>query len=154
MKRILLPVICVFSVLSACTSNEGQIKEQALKVGQQKFDAMVQKEADEALKESPLLHQAYIQFLNGTSEVAVEELKFHGDNEAVISLVMKTYSTSLRQTVLEVAQKVPPSKSRRFNFGEAMALIAQQKGQKQDVESQPLTVLRFHKASNQWVLQN
>lgn len=117
-----------------------------------KFNEMIQKESEETLKQSPVLQQSYIEFIQGHSEVLVGDIKFQGENQAVVSVVMKTYPQKLRQTLLEVTAKVDSSKSRSFNFGEALVLIAKQKGQTEEVEQQPLLVLKFHKVSNQWTL--
>lgn len=153
MKRFLFPIICIFTLLAACTSDEGVLKEEALKVGQGKFNEMIQKESGEILKESPRLQQAYVGFIRGTSEIEVEEIKFEGETRAVVSVIMKIYPNKLRLTLLEVAQKVESSKSRKFNYGEALKLIAQQMGLKEGLERQPLTVLRFHKVSKKWVIE-
>ncbi|MGZ3771849.1 MAG: hypothetical protein ACXVCP_19710 [Bdellovibrio sp.] len=154
MKRFFAPLILISLILSACTSEQGQIKDKALVTGQERFEAMLVKEADGALNQSALLHQSYIEFMKGSSEVDVADLKMLGENQATVTLTMKTYSTLLRQTALEIAQKVEPSKTRRFNFGEAISLIAQQKGINKPLEEQPLAVLKFQKSKGQWLLQN
>lgn len=153
MKRIFLSLIYVFSLLTAaCTSDEGLLKEQSINVGTVKFNEIIRQESEETLSQSPGIQQSYIEFMKAHSEVSVADVKFKGENQAVVSLVLKTYPDKLRQTLLEVAQKVAPSKSRQFNFGEALSLIAKQRGIKEETEEKNLVVLKFQKVSERWTL--
>ncbi|WP_374078505.1 hypothetical protein [Bdellovibrio bacteriovorus] len=149
---ILTSALCL--TLTACTSDEGMLKKQAIEVGTAKFNEIIQKEGEESLGNSEWLRQAYGEFIHNRSEVEVEEVKFQGEKLATVSVVVTTYPTKLRRTLLGIASKVDASKSRRFNFSEAVSLVAQQTGQKSEPEKQPLTVLKFSKSSDKWILDN
>ncbi|MGZ3779945.1 MAG: hypothetical protein ACXVCY_04855 [Pseudobdellovibrionaceae bacterium] len=153
MQGFFLLLICVFSVLSGCTSQETALKEQALKQGQIKFAEVTQKEADEAFRESPVYHQKYIDFMRDHSEVVVDKIQFNGESNAVVVVKLKTYSFKIRRTMIDIAASVPASKRQKFNFTDAVSLIAEEKGLSLDYEKTPLTVFSFHKIDNKWVLE-
>lgn len=138
----------------ACTSSEGALKKEAISLGQVKWAEMLKKEADDALAHDPRLHQEYRQFIEKRSEVEVEKVQYQGESSATVVVVVNTFPLSLRRTLLGVAGKVDPSKSRRFSFGEALALVKKQIGIVAESEKQPLVVLNFTKAGNVWTVQS
>lgn len=153
MKRLIFPIFLISLLFSACTSSEDALKKQAIEVGQQKFNEMVQGEADEYLKHSEWLHKLYINFMRSSSEVDVETIKMTGSDKASVALIMNTYPLRQRQIVLEIAAKVPSSKVRRFSFSEAFTIVAAQKGEKKELTRQSLLVLNFRKTSNGWAAE-
>ncbi|WP_374029846.1 hypothetical protein [Bdellovibrio bacteriovorus] len=146
--KIVLPLILGFTLVS-CTSDEGMLKKEATKIGQTKFAEQIQQEAQDSLSHSDVLREAFINFIQKSSEVEVEEIKFQGEKLATVSVTVTTYPAKLRRTLLAIASKVDASKSRRFNFAEARSLIGQQ-GEKIEVEKQALTTIKFHKSGDQW----
>jgi len=151
LSLLFLPLL--FLTLSACTSEEGALKKQALAIGQKKFNEVIQKEAEESLGQSEWLRQAYREFIESRSEVEVDEVKFQGESLATVSVSVTTYPMKMRRTLLGIAGKVDASKSRRFNFSEALSLVGQQTGQSTETEKQPLTVLKYAKGASGWILQ-
>lgn len=109
-------------------------------------------EANEMLKNSDLLRNGYIEFMRHQSEVSVDEVRIFNEHLATATVTMKAPPLKLRRTLLEIAGKVEPSKSRRFNFSEAVGLIRKQTGIS-DQEVQPLGVYHFRKAQDKWVIE-
>ncbi|MEK2644610.1 hypothetical protein [Bdellovibrio sp. BCCA] len=155
MKKLLLALIgTMILTLSACTSKEGKLKKQAEEIGKAKFMEVLKKEADDGLGQSDWLRQAYVEYVGNRSEVEAENVNFIGETAATATLVVKTYSPKMRQTLISIAAKVDPDKARRFNFGEALVLIRRQTGQNTETDYQPLTVLKFTKSGEKWVADN
>lgn len=154
MKSIILGLTSILCLsLTACTSQEAGLKKQAQKLGEQKFAEVIQKEAEESLSQSDWLRQEYIQFIHRHSEVEIEEVQLQGENLGVVSLTVTTYPEKVRRTLLEIASKVDPSRSRRFNFSEAVSLIRRQTGQALEPDKQPLGVYKFKKAEKSWIAE-
>lgn len=154
MKLLLRFLLCFCGfALIACTSQEGVLKKQAKELGEQKMKAAFRLEADELLKQSVLLHDGYIDFMNQTSEVKVEEVRVLNENLATVTVTMTTIPLKVRRTLLEIAAKVEPAKSRRFNFSEAVSLIRKQMGDVEEKDVQPLGIYHFRKSQNNWVTE-
>ncbi|KHD87484.1 MAG: hypothetical protein OM95_14235 [Bdellovibrio sp. ArHS] len=146
--------LALFSSLlvGGCTSDEKVLKNKALALAEKKFTEQIKQEADDSLGQSPWLHQAYTEFIHNNSEVSVEEVKMQSDTLATVAVVVETYPTRFRRTILGIAARVDASKSRRFNFSEARGLIIQQGMEKGEVETQPLGIFKFHKSDKNWIL--
>lgn len=154
MKNILLMIFSFLTLLlTACTSQEGQLKKQAQEQGEKKFAEMIQKEAEESLGQSEWLRQAYTEFIQNKSEVEVDEVKMQGEKLATVSVTVTTYPVKIRRMLLGIAGKVDSTKSRRFNFAEATSLVTQQMGEKNETVKQPLETYRFSQGSEKWILQ-
>lgn len=132
-------------LLSACTSQEGHLKEAALKQADIKWTETLQAEAREALTQSEVLQTAYLEFMAKNSELEVEEVKFQGENRATVSVVVSSISLPLRRTLLKIASQVGPEKSRRFNYQNALGPVAAQSGEKTTPEKRPFAVYKFSK---------
>lgn len=152
-KTLLIALACLSLCFSACSSEEGKLKKMALEMGQKKFSEVIRQEAAEFLPDSEWLRQSYVELIDKNSEVEVEEVKFQGDNLAVVSVVVVTYPYRFRRTLLKVAGAVDVSKTRRFSFGEALGLVAAQSPEKNKPSKQPLTVYKFSKGAEGWVAQ-
>lgn len=139
--------------LVSCTSQEGAIKKQALRLGEQHFRELIREEAQTGLPQSDWLRDAYEEFINDRSIVEVADIALQSDTRATAVVVVETYPLPMRRTLLSIAGKVEPGKTRRFNFSEAISLIAQQTGQKGEVEKQPLKTYKFHKSAESWTVQ-
>jgi hypothetical protein len=135
-------------VLSACTSQEGHLKKAALKQADIKWTESVQGEAREALAQSEVLQLAYLEFMKKHSELEIEDVQFQGENRATVSVVVTSLSVPLRRTILKVASQVGPDRSRRFNFQDALALVAAQSGEKMTPEKRPFAVYKFSKGED------
>lgn len=155
MKNTLRLLLCLFFVLiSACTSQEGKVEKQALALGEKKLQEVLQTEADDNIKQSAWLNKSYVEFMRDHSEVLVSEVKMHSESRATASVVMKTYPLSLRTTLAKIAGGIDESKSRRFNYGEALGLIGQQVGKAPEPVEQPLITYKFNKTSaGTWVVE-
>lgn len=151
MRKTLLWASC--SLLISCTSNEGAIKKQALQLGEQHFQELIRDEAQKGLPQSDWLRDSYEEFIKERSTVEVTEVTLQNDSRATAVVVVETYPLPLRRTLLSIGSKVDASKSRRFNFSEAISLIAAQTGQKGEVERQPLKTYKFQKSADSWVVQ-
>jgi hypothetical protein len=141
------------SFLTACTSDEGTLKKKAQELAEQKFSEDIKAEAVEGVPQSEVLQQAYIDFLHGKSEVEVSEVKLQDSTTATVATTVTTYPMKLRKTLLSVASKVTSDKTRRFNFANAVPLVATQMNAKGEVETQPYMVYKFQKQSDKWVPQ-
>lgn len=149
MKKIsFLLVICC--VVAAC-SDESALKKKGLELAQAKFEENLKAEAQEGVPQSPVLQQAYIDFMHLKSEVRVSSVKIQNPTSAVVATSLTTYSKKLRQTLLSVAQGVGPDKTRRFNFADAIPMVSKKTGVKTEVEEQPFEVYLFQKQSDKWV---
>lgn len=151
LKFIFLGLFCLG--ITACTSEEGLLKKQATAIGEAKLQEAVRLEADEMLKGSALLHEGYLQYMRQHAEVVVEEVQMLEGNVAVVTVTMKAPSLKMRRTLMEIAAKVEASKSRRFNFPEAVKRISQQTGENPEGIIQPLGVYRFRKVGDKWVTE-
>lgn len=147
-------ILCLaFSfALASCTSQEGAIKKKALQLGEQHFQELIRDEAQNGLPQSDWLRDSYQEFIKDRSKVEVAEVALQSDSRATAVVVVESYPLPLRQTLLGIASKVDPGKTRRFNFSEAISLIAQQTGQKGEVERQPLKTYKFQKTSDSWTV--
>ncbi|MBV2168503.1 MAG: hypothetical protein KUL82_07330, partial [Bdellovibrio sp.] len=110
-KTLLIALACLSLCFSACSSEEGKLKKMALEMGQKKFSEVIRQEAAEFLPDSEWLRQSYVELIDKNSEVEVEEVKFQGDNLAVVSVVVVTYPYRFRRTLLKVAGAVDVSKT-------------------------------------------
>lgn len=150
MKQFLsLLVMLVF--LAGCTSDEGSIKKLALCRAEQEFKADLQKEAADSLPDSQVLQQAYIDFMHSQSEMNVETVKLQGERNATAAITITAYSATLRRNLLGVARGVGSDKTRRFNFANAVPLVASQIGVKPEKQTQPYQVYRYQKQGEAWV---
>ncbi len=151
MRKILCLALCF--ALASCTSQEGAIKKQAHQLGEHHFQELIREEAQSGLPQSDWLRDSYEEFIKDRSTVEVAEVALQGESRATAVVVVETYSLPLRRTLLSIAGKVDPAKTRRFNFSEAISLIAQQTGQKGEVEKQPLKTYKFQKSGTTWTVQ-
>lgn len=139
-------------MIVSCTSQEAALTKQAESIGEQKMMEAIRVEADEMLKNSAFLHNGYIEFMRHQAKVNVEDVKIINERLATATVTMMAPPVKLRRTLLEIAGKVDPSKSRRFNFSEAVNLIRKQTGIS-DREVQPLGVYQFRKNQDQWMAE-
>lgn len=152
MKHFLL-IFLLSGFLGACTSDEGTLKKMAQQRAEQKFKEDIRAEAQEGVPQSEVLQQAYMDFMHGQSEIEVAAVKFQGENLATVSLTLTTYPVQLRRTLLNVAKGVGLDKTRRFNFADAVPLVAKQAGLKPQKDSQVYQTFRYQKQAGQWVEQ-
>ena len=149
MKKIsLLILFCFF--LSAC-SDESTLKKKGLELAEQKFNENIKTEVREAVPNSEVIQQAYVDFMRGKSEVEVTDVKIQSPTTAVVSTSVTTYPVKLRKTLLGVAKTVGLDKTRRFNFADAAPMVASQIGMKAEVEKQSFEVYKFQKQSDKWI---
>lgn len=154
MKSFILGLLCFISLGSvSCTSQEEALKKSAIKYGEVKWLEALKSEADEHIKQSDVLHDGYIKFIQNGSEVQAAKVDMLGEDSAAVTMTINTYSAKMRRTLLEIAAKVDPSKSRRFNFNEAVKLVEKEGGESSGKETQPLGVYRFRKKDSAWVAQ-
>lgn len=150
MKQILFAsLLC--SLLVGCTSDESTLKKMAQSQAEQKWNETIQGEAKEGVPQSEVLQQAYVDFMRGKSEVDVADVKLQSSTMATVSTTVTTYNIKLRKTLLSVASKVGPDKTRRFNFANAVPLVADQIGMKAEQETQSFEVYKFQKQSDDWI---
>ncbi len=145
--RNILFLLCLV-VLSSCTSQEGHLKKAALKQGQIKWEKILDGEARESLEQSDWLKQAYIEFILKSSEVEIDDVQFQSEDRATVSVVVKSYSTQLRRTLLKVASQVGKDRSRRFNFAEALEPTSEHSGETAEISERPLDVYKYKKGSD------
>ncbi len=150
MKQIFYALV-LCTLVAGCTSDEGTLKKMAQSQAEQKWNETIQGEARDGVPESQVLQQAYIDFLRGKSEVEVAELKMQSPTMATVVTTVTTYNAKLRKTLLSVASKVGLDKTRRFNFGDALPMVATQLGMKPEKETQNLEVYKFQKQGETWV---
>lgn len=140
--------------LVGCTSQESKIEKLAVELGERKFQEVLTQEASDGITQSGWLRTAYVDYMSQNAEVLVSEVQFHGENQATAVVVVKTYSPPMRRTLAEIAGGIDQSKTRRFNFGEAISLIGKQMGKKPEKTEHPLTTFKFNKTSaGTWVPQ-
>ncbi len=153
MRKILgLLTLCLF--LTSCTSNEGAVKKLALADGESQFEETLKKESVDLIPQSDWLRDAYVTYMKKHTEFEADEIKIVGENLAIATVSMKTYTPGQRRIVAKIAGTVDPSKVRQFNFGNAMQLVAQQTGQAPNPEKQSAGVFKYHKSSSgDWVLE-
>lgn len=149
MKKIsLFLLLCSF--LTAC-SDESTLKKKGLELAEAQFAENLKAEAQEAVPQSEVLQQSYIDFMRGRSEVEVSKVQIVNPTTALVMTSVTTYPVKLRKALLNVARGVGPDKTRRFNFGDAVPLVAAQIGAKAEKETQALEVYKFQKQSGTWV---
>lgn len=149
-----LSLLALFCLSLAACSDESTLKKKGLELAEQKFAEDIKTEAQEGVSNSEVLQQAYIDFMKGASEVEVSEVKLHSSSSATVATSVTTYPVKLRKTLLNVAKGIGPDKTRRFNFANAIPLVANQIGMKATVEKQPYQVYKFQKQSDKWVPQD
>lgn len=123
-------------------------------MAERKFTENTKAEAQEALANSEVLQQAYLDFMRGKSEVEVSDVKIQSSSSAVVATSVTTYPAKLRKTLLGVAATVGRDKTRRFNFADAIPMVASQIGMKAETEKQPFEVYKFQKQSDKWIPQD
>lgn len=155
MKKISFAILCLFfGLLGGCTSQEGKIEKKAQELGERKFQELLQQEADENIKQSDWLNKAYLEFMTERSEVMVSEVKLQSQTRATAAVIVKSYPVSLRRTLAKIAGGIENSRSRRFNFSEALGLVGQQTGGTAETVEQPLITYKFNKTSaGTWVVE-
>lgn len=154
MKSFILGLLCFISLGGvSCTSQEEALKKTAVKYGEVKWLEALKTEADEHIKQSDVLHDGYVKFIQNGSEVQAAKVDMLSEDSAVVTMAVNTYSAKMRRTLLEIAAKVDASKSRRFNFSEAVKLVEKEGGESAGKETQPLGIYRFHKKDSSWVAQ-
>lgn len=151
MKSLILWMLCFTSLgLVSCTSSESGLRKSAIKYGEVKWLEALQTEANEHIKHSAVLYDGYIKFIQGSSEVQVAKLEMLNEDSAMVTMTINTYSVKMRRTLLEIAAKVDVSKSRRFNYSEAVKLVGKEGGEGISKVTQPLGVYRFRKIDSSW----
>lgn len=147
----LIPFVC-FALLS-CTSSEVALKKQAAQFGETKVLELFHKEATENIKQSQILHDAYIEYMRQHSEVLIDKVQFQGEDSATVHLKAKILPLRLRRTLLDIVSQVGLDKSRRFNITEAAVLVRQEKNITEVDETQLLGNFRFRKRGSVWVAE-
>lgn len=139
--------------LTACTSQEGQLKKQSTEEGDRILLDMLKREAEDYGPRSNWLKNAYVDYILAQSTVQVASLTYPAKDAAWLVVEVETLSKDMRKNLLAVAQKVDPSKERKFNYGEAVGLIVQMAGVSREKVVQPLKTLRYTKRDKAWVLE-
>ena len=148
-----LSVGVLFVFLSACTSQEDKFKDLAFKLAEKERLALLFKEADGALRHSDVLFEGYIKAMLQKSEIKAKEVKILGADSAIAQVEIGLPSAAARQTLLGIASRVDLTKSRRFNFSEAMGLLKKQGAIKSlEVNDQILKVYRFKRTAKGWTV--
>lgn len=155
MKNTLQIMICLFfTLLSACTTQEGTIKKLALEMGEKKFQEQLKIEADDSIKSSEWLNKSYQEYMLNKSEVEVVEVKLLTETKATAVVVVHTFPPSLRMTLARIAGGMDPGRSRSFNFAEAINGIGKQVGKTPEPIEHPLIMYKFNKTSaGTWVVE-
>lgn len=144
-------LICL--ALTACTSEEGKLKKQSIEEGDRIFLDMLKREAEDFGPRSNWLKEAYVDYILAQSNVQIGSLTYPAKDAAWLVVEVETFSKDMRKNLLAVAQKVDPSKERKFNYGEATGLIVQMAGVSREKVVQPLKTLRYTKKGKTWVLE-
>ncbi|MBO9668720.1 MAG: hypothetical protein J7501_18115 [Bdellovibrio sp.] len=149
MRNIIQALITVsLLVLTSCTSNEGAMKKAAVEYAEKQFAENTQKEADEAIPQSDFLKKSYVEFMKKYSEISAAQAQLQGDNNGVVMVVVKTYPKPAKKTLLKIAGTVSDSEARRFNFANALQLIAKETGSDATPVEQPFATYSLHKGSS------
>jgi hypothetical protein len=148
--RNIIPALIATSllVLTSCTSNEGAMKKAAVEYAEKQFAENVQKEADEAIPQSEFLKKAYVDFMKKYSEINAAQAQMQGDNNGVVMVTVKTYPKPAKKTLLKIAGTVGDADARRFNFANALQLIAKETGSDTSPIEQPFATYSLHKGSS------
>lgn len=146
-------LLFVSLALTACTSDEGKLKKQSLEEGDRIFLDMLKREAEDYGPRSNWLKNAYVDYMLAQSNVQIGSLTYPAKDAAWLVVEVETLSKDMRKNLLAVAQKVDPSKERKFNYGEAVGLIVQMAGVSREKVVQPLKTLRYTKRDKTWILE-
>lgn len=153
MSRLAAIIYLVVSVLMvSCTSKAPSYEQEALKLGQQRFESMIREEADKYIKNSNNLREAYVNFVLNRSTLSVVKNPASTDLSVTADVVVEGYSPAIRQVLAEIAGTVPVQKAGQFNFGEALEVMGKQLGVKIKTQSYALKTYKFNKTSaGNWV---
>jgi len=150
MKKLILILFLSPFFLSACTSNEGAAKDQAIKEAQGQFDEVLNKEALDNIAQSDWLRDAFVRYIHSGTEWSADSIKMEGDNDATVTVLAETVALKPRKTVAAIAGRLDKSVERNFNFSNALGLIAQQTGTSADKVKIPF-VIKVHKTGDHWI---
>lgn len=139
-------------ILSSCTSKAPGYEAEALKLGQQRFEASVREEAGTYIKNSASLRDAYIAFILSKSKLVVVKNKASTDLSVTADVMVEGYSPAMRQVLAEIAGTVPSQKTGQFNFAEALVVMGRQLGVTIKPQTYNLKTYKFNKTSaGNWV---
>lgn len=151
-KLSALIYLVISLLLVSCTSKAPSYEDEALKLGQQRFESMVREEADKYIKNSNNLREAYVAFVLNRSTLSVVKNKASTDLSVTADVMVEGYSPAIRQVLAEIAGTVPSQKAGQFNFGEALEVMGKQLGVKIKPQSYSLKTYKFNKTSaGNWV---
>lgn len=154
MKRyiaVLVGTVCL--LLASCTSTEGALKKAAIEAAKSHLGDMLEKEANDGIKQSQWIRQGYREYLFNRSKFEAMEVRFQGESAATVTVVISTYTSKLRQTLVGVAAKADGSKQ-LFNFADAISMIGKQTGLPTGVDEHIPLVIKFTRNQGQWTLEN
>lgn len=154
MKIIQLLSFIIFSVFFlGCTSQEDQFKELAVKLAEKERQVLFVKEANAALRHSEVLFEGYIKAMSQKSEIKIKEIKVLGADSATAQVEIHLPSIVVRQALLGIANRVDHTKTRRFNYTEAMGLLKKQGViNSSAMNEQILKVYRFKRGADGWTI--
>lgn len=153
MKRYIAALVgTVCLLLASCTSKEGALKKAAVEAAKTQLSDVLEKEANEGIKQSQWIRQGYREYLFNRSKFEAMEVRFQGENAATVTVVISTYTSKLRQTLVGVAAKADGSKQ-LFNFADAISMIGKQTGLPTGVDEHTPLVIKFTRSQGQWIME-
>ena len=139
--------------LAGCTSQKDQFKELATKLAEKERYMLLVNEADSALQHSEALREGYLTTMSQKSEIKVKNIELVGENAATAEVYIELPSLIVRKKLLGIGSRVDTTRTRRFNFSEAMILVKKEMGFKpEELKEQILKTYHFKKTSSGWTI--
>jgi hypothetical protein len=118
--------IFLFSmVFAGCTSSTSEMKEAAIAEVQKRYEAGVAEEADRVIPNSDWLRKDFSAFVIKRTEYIAKDVVKLGENQAKVTVIVKSLMPPQRQMLAEIAGKVKPDMARNFNLTDALNMIGQ-----------------------------
>ena len=112
-----------FIGLVGCTS-KSEMKDAAITEVQGRYEAGVREEAQRVIANSDWLQKEFTAFVIKRTEYTAKEVVKLGENQAKVTVVVKSLLPPHRQMLAEIASRVKPDMGRNFNLTDALNMIA------------------------------
>lgn len=126
MKKIILTLFQVL-VVSACTSEEGKLKQLAIDSATQQFRSELKEEISKGVSEKLNLQATAVDIVTKRTEFEVLKSEVRG-KDADVEVLAKTIPAKVKTSLIEIIARLDPRKERNLNVSDAIDLISQQMG--------------------------
>jgi hypothetical protein len=140
---------CLSAYLFSCTSEESKIKDLAVDEAKSQLLRDLKKNANEYIDGKKILKENYYDKVIDQSEFEVMAVD-KSDSAAKVRVKTSTISPKIRQALVEIIAKVPPSRENNFNVPDALSMISSQMGiPRGSLEDSERTVI-LEKSGDNW----